>query len=61
MKELKPCPFCGRRPRYARGTTALGKTEWQVWCPYRTCFIQPMTEWREDKEQARCDWEVRKC
>lgn len=58
-EELKMCPFCGRRPRYFRGLTGLGRYEHQVACPYKTCLVQPMTAWREKKDNARDDWNRR--
>ena len=56
-EELKPCPFCGRKPRVFRTTNGL--VEYQVACPFRTCLIQPMTEWQEEKKDCIVDWNIR--
>jgi len=54
--ELKPCPFCGRKPRVFKG---FSNHSYQVACPYKTCSVEPMTSWREKKENAISDWNRR--
>ena len=64
-EELKPCPFCGRKPKVIRDReihfawTGSPLTAYQAYCPFKTCLVQPMTEWREKKQDCIADWNTR--
>ena len=57
-EKLKPCPFCGRKPRVFRAAMPR-HIEYQVACPFKTCLVQPMTGWREEKKDCIADWNIR--
>ena len=55
-EKLKPCPFCGRKPTVFRAAMPR-HIEYQIACPFKTtCPVQPMTEWREKKQDCVKDW-----
>ena len=47
MPELKPCPFCGRKPKIKN----LGKVK-ILSCEFSGCVVQPRIcySWRPEKE-----------
>ena len=66
-EELKPCPFCGEKPKVKEWLDAYGEQaipasiKYQIACPFKTtCPVQPMTEWREKKQDCVKEWNTRK-
>ena len=61
-EELKPCPFCGRKPKVCKRLISWSSQVlkmYQVACPFKTCRVKPMTEWREKKQDCIADWNTR--
>ena len=63
MKDLKPCPFCGRRPskvkeHYITDTTLI---YYSVACkaPLSRCGVNPNTRWMKTREEAIEAWNRR--
>lgn len=54
MTELKPCPFCGGKPRFWNW-----KSEWAVECCNDYCCVLPETEICDTKEAAVEIWNRR--
>ena len=53
--ELKPCPFCGEKPKI--GTTG---TFYRVYCFSPSCYIRPNTRFEKNKEDAVEQWNRRR-
>ena len=63
MNELKPCPFCGRKPskvreHYVSGTALI---YYSVECKAKLtkCFVKPQTIYCKTKEEAIEAWNRR--
>ena len=63
MAELKPCPFCGRKPskvreHYVPGTALI---YYSVECksPMSRCMVRPTTVWLKTEEEAAEAWNRR--
>ena len=55
--ELKPCPFCGKKPKIMDWTLV---DEWQIACRYKHCPASPVTMFYADKDKAIAKWNKRK-
>lgn len=59
-KELKPCPFCGGKPKYLSTVRKSGRIIYEIWCGNNDCDIGPeVTVW-DDKEKIITAWNRRK-
>ena len=61
MAELKPCPFCGRRPNILVEVTQF-KTHpfiYKVGCEYSACFVNPCTPTSHIREHSIETWNRR--
>lgn len=63
MMELKPCPFCGRKPsrvreHYISGTKHIYYTV-ECKAPMTKCFIKPKTTFFKTEEEAIKAWNRR--
>lgn len=56
MSELKPCPFCGKRPHIEDGRN---DRPWVVQCYNRDCNAQPYMDHADTRAQAVADWNTR--
>jgi len=57
MDELKPCPFCGKRPKI--GSLDGDEQNWAIWCP--VCNISFETGINGNtKEELIKKWNTRK-
>lgn len=63
MNELKPCPFCGRKPSRVRQHYVPGTANiyYSVECkaPMTKCFIKPKTTYCKTEKQAIEAWNRR--
>lgn len=63
MPELKPCPFCGRKPSKVREHKApsISTVFYSVACkaPDSKCGAKPMTHFHTTKEKAIEAWNRR--
>lgn len=61
MEQLKSCPFCGEIPEVT--TTAIIKANpsnrYYVQCNNYYCRIRPMTDVKDNEEEAIDDWNRR--
>jgi Lar family restriction alleviation protein len=61
--ELKPCPFCGRKPSKVREYYAVGTKNiyYAVECkaPNTKCFVKPKTTFFKTQEEAIEAWNRR--
>lgn len=56
MTELKPCPFCGRKPTVTFLENC--KKHW-ICCENEKCKIQPCTDWHTNKSVITREWNRR--
>lgn len=63
MAELKPCPFCGRKPSKVKEhyvpVTALIYYSVECKAPMSRCFVKPKTNWFKTKDEANEAWNRR--
>lgn len=62
MKLIKPCPFCGEKPKELYDTSEWwpkDKKEYTVKCANKNCLIFPSTMGYEDRKQAIRAWNRR--
>ena len=58
--KLKPCPFCGTRPRGASKYKCRDEDWYCVKCPSLDCVVIPVTSSYLSAEAAREAWNTRK-
>ena len=62
-EELKPCPFCGRKPSKVREihTPTISNTFYRVECkaPLSKCGVNPQTRFFESRDAAIKAWNRR--
>jgi hypothetical protein len=56
--ELKPCPFCGRKPKIMRRDVAPGIGLWSVYCASSVCPVAARTN-ASKIEVAVSNWNTR--
>lgn len=63
MDELKPCPFCGRKPSKVREhyIAGLGVIYYTVECKQKgsKCFVNPKTTYLKSEKEAIEAWNRR--
>ena len=59
-EELKPCPFCGKKPTVDLHS-AIKKSDgaWQVFCEFNYCFVKPHIGYFYDKINVIKAWNTR--
>lgn len=60
MSELKPCPFCGKKPEIRRWLSSPTVASYTVECFDRQCNVQPRTDHRTKRPAAIRLWNTRK-
>ncbi len=63
MTELKPCPFCGRKPTKVRQhqVAGMGRIYYSIGCvaPNSSCAVKPHTRFFNSEEVAIEAWNRR--
>lgn len=55
MTALKPCPWCGSKPKRIQ----FGRW-YSVRCEFEGCFVKPVTNWYSTQSRATGVWNRRK-
>lgn len=61
-QELKPCPFCGKKPKIVKNkafTEINNSNFYKIGCISNSCLINPISGWSTDKSKLIKSWNKR--